>query len=256
MKSKGQILQKIKQASYRHLKRELTRLLDRKGRNCKNNRVVELPGHEIRLCALDCRACDPALAAGDRASTCGSFEPLHEKEEIKESLKKFLEERPVHELAIRFPDVAALLWTVVDDEDAQRGDLIPNALPTHSIFGVPIWVDNPEDLENVGAFLARLVKDHESANRLRAYLEREDGEQFDLFARVKEIADELKRAEDAVDPLRAELEGLRGQVAKIESDLEREVENSARLEKLAYDEKLLNTPLEARSTPWWLRWIG
>lgn len=224
MKSKGQILQKIKQASYRHLKRELSRLLSQRSFNCQNNRLVKLPQEigEIRVCALDCQICDPA--SDDRAKSCGLFEPKHDKDEIRESLKRFFLERPVNELAVRFPDVAALLWTILDDSDPQRGDLLPDACPTHSLFGVPLWVDKEEDLQGVREYLERLSRDHESIKSIRlmlneALLEEEEGsEDFDPAYRVRELLRDYKEEQERSSRLASQVRELEIAVSNLISD--------------------------------------
>ena len=58
---------------------------------------------------------------------------------------------PVAEIAVRFPDVAARLWVLVENGtgDPQEAPLLPGALPTDEFFGVQLWVDSEEELDTL-----------------------------------------------------------------------------------------------------------
>jgi len=143
MKSKGQVAQKFKQAQFRHLKKELGRLLKRQAPNCKNNRVLALDIGPVGICSLDCQVCD--VRFHDRAPDCEDWEPRHQKEEIKQSLKDFFQKKTVPEIAVRFPDVAALLWVLAEEkeDDPQAGPL----LPTRDVLGVEVLVEEAGQME-------------------------------------------------------------------------------------------------------------
>lgn len=114
MRTSGQVLQKMKQAQFRHIKREIRRLLKQTPSNCKLNRTLDLDIGPVGVCSLDCEVCDPRF--GDRSQECGKWEARHQKEEIKASLKDFFKTRDRADIAVRFPDVAALLWVLGEEK--------------------------------------------------------------------------------------------------------------------------------------------
>lgn len=130
MKKAGEVGQKLKQVKYRHIKRELEKLLEKKSVNCRfnyflkpgtqnENKLINLLGGGVYTCKcpdLDSRICDNRLEDKDSANTCPYFSLRHDKDKIKESLKDFFKDRSVSEIAIRFPDVASLLWVLEDDD--------------------------------------------------------------------------------------------------------------------------------------------
>jgi hypothetical protein len=144
MKTAGQVAQKLKQVRFRHLKRELIRLLRVSGENCVNSRRVKTPTGHMRICVKDNQTCDALVE--DRADSCGMFQQSHTREEIKESLQTFFRERPTHEVSVRFPDVAALMWALQDPDDPQAGAMFPGALPCPTFFGIEVWIDSPGEV--------------------------------------------------------------------------------------------------------------
>lgn len=130
MKTSGEVGQKLKQVKFRHIKRELEKLLETKSVNCRfnyflkpgtqnDNKLINLLGGGVHICKcpdLDSRICDNRLEDKDNATTCPYFSLRHDKEKIKESLKEFFKGRSISEIAIRFPDVASLLWVLEDDD--------------------------------------------------------------------------------------------------------------------------------------------
>lgn len=157
MKGEGQISQKAKQLRFRHLKRELDRLLAQTSRNCEYNTLVTGLSGTLGVCRLDCKTCDPNVT--DRADSCGSFKALLEKDKIKESLKTFFETRPPEEIAVRFPDVAALQWVL----DPGEGSLFP--APVATLFGVPVWVETEDELKEMRRIFSELEKTQEGLLR-------------------------------------------------------------------------------------------
>lgn len=144
MRTEGQIHHKLQQAQYRHLKKELSRLLRRSPGNCVFNRQTLLPLGKVGVCSKDCQTCDPVI--NDRSVECPLYELAHDKDALKESLTTFFRERTVPEIAIRFPDVAALLWVLVGEDSAQRGALISDAIPVTTLYGIPLWVDTQAEV--------------------------------------------------------------------------------------------------------------
>lgn len=118
MKTSGQVAQKMKQARFRHLKRELENLLKVAPRNCIHNTPIKTHRGYVGVCALDVETCDSEVK--DRSKGCSDFEAPRTKEEIKTSLKKFFETGTIPEIAVRFTDVAALLWVLSDEDETFR----------------------------------------------------------------------------------------------------------------------------------------
>jgi len=130
MRKAGEVGQKLKQVKFRHIKRELEKLLEKKSVNCRfnyflkpgttnTNQLLSLLGGGIHICKcpdLDSRICDPRLEDEDASQKCPFFSLRHDKEYIKDSLKEFFKEKGIAEVSIRFPDLASLLW-VLDDDD-------------------------------------------------------------------------------------------------------------------------------------------
>lgn len=136
MKKSGEVAQKLKQTKFRHIKRELEKLLSTSYRNCRfnyfltpegenKNRLLSFLGGGVYTCRcpdLSQRLCDARLEDEDSAKTCKYFALRHDKESLKESLKEFFEERTIAEIAIRFPDAASLLWVLSEEYDNASGD--------------------------------------------------------------------------------------------------------------------------------------
>lgn len=130
MKKAGEVGQKLKQVKFRHIKRELEKLLETKAVNCRfnyflkpgtvnQNKLISLLGGGVHICKcpdLESRICDSRLEDVDGAASCPYFSLRHDKEKIKDSLKEFFKERSTAEISIRFPDVASLLWVLEDDD--------------------------------------------------------------------------------------------------------------------------------------------
>ena len=153
MRPRGQIHQKLKQVRFRHLKKELSRLLRRAPTNCEHNQQVG--PDKLGVCSLDCKVCDGQQ--GDRAPQCAVFSPRYEKEGVKDSLNAFFDNRPIHEISVLFPDLAALAW-VLRDEGLEEIEPLTDQELLH-LDGVPLWADTPEQREilkeNLGFLQAR-----------------------------------------------------------------------------------------------------
>jgi len=83
------------------------------------NNLISLLSGGVYICKcpdLESRICDARLEDKDAATTCPYFSLRHDKDKIKESLKEHFKGRTVSEIAIRFPDVASLLWVLEDDD--------------------------------------------------------------------------------------------------------------------------------------------
>ena len=124
MKTEGQVRHKLQQVTYRHLQRAIRTKLSRRPENCVHNRRVKLPviEDEIRFCSVredsdgDALACDECYEGIEQAARCSEFECAHTKDSVKDEFTEFLRGSDVATIAAQYPDVAALLWTL-DDED-------------------------------------------------------------------------------------------------------------------------------------------
>lgn len=239
MKTRGQIAQKLKQTKFRHIKREVRSLLRRSAPNCKNNRSLDLEIGPVGVCALDCEVCDARF--GDRAPQCEKWDPRYDSGEVKESLRNFFQTRSVAEIAVRFPDVAALLWVLIEDgaDDPQESVFFPGALLTDEFFGVELWVDHDEQLENLREASKPLLAAQETVQTLA----RELGAMPDtLLSKVRILQEDVSRSNSEVNDLLREREELEAKVSVMGEERQRRDDEIARLKSQV-------STTEAR--PWW-----
>lgn len=125
MKTKGSIKHKLKQVRHRLLQKAIRNSLSKKPCNCKHSGLVRGNCSEplFYVCLLDADTpqewegtiCDPSIP-----NTCPFFKPYKEREEIEESFNaKFdslLKEGDMGKLASFYPDVAALVWVLSEEE--------------------------------------------------------------------------------------------------------------------------------------------
>lgn len=182
MRSSGQIQQKLKQVRFRHYKKEAADLLRQAPKNCVNNIMVEGAQTPIRVCKLDFQVCD--AKGQDRSGSCGKFAQTHGREEVKKSLHDFFSGRSVSDIAVRYPDVAALLWVldgeVLEDEELPGGreDYFPGSVLVGTYFGVQLWANSESDSQ----ILRETISSREAASARVAYLEHSHTRiQKDLF---------------------------------------------------------------------------
>jgi hypothetical protein len=74
---------------------------------------------------------------------------------IKKELREFFSAAPLHEIAQRFPDVAALLWVLAERDDE---DLIPEGTLVGSLDGVFLWADTAEKADRARDVLDTLIE--------------------------------------------------------------------------------------------------
>ena len=129
MKSKGQIIHKVKQVRFRYLKKFIDKCLSQTSSNCLHNRptlIAQSDVDKVCLCGFQMeekgwvgKVCDKRLNP-ELAKGCSIFEPLKSKEELKSEFNSSLEVLPIPVLASKFPDLAALLWVL--EEDVEEKD--------------------------------------------------------------------------------------------------------------------------------------
>lgn len=116
MKNDSAIRHKIKQVKFRHLKKEIENLLKPLPNNCSNN----ITGEKFCRCGLQDQPiliCDNKYHGDKVAESCPNFTPIYNKDKIKESLNNFFINSSVPDIAKRYPDMAALLWTLDSPEN-------------------------------------------------------------------------------------------------------------------------------------------
>jgi hypothetical protein len=145
VKSAGAIKHKLNQVRFRHMKKRIEAELRRAPGNCTFNAVVQPPtspdgevrnghGFGVGLCLYGAgdpstwkpTFCDERVDGGARAKDCGLFCPRKSKDRVKEEFRRELDGMTLPEVAFRYPDMAALIW-VLDEEDipeveADEGD--------------------------------------------------------------------------------------------------------------------------------------
>ena len=130
MKTKGQLIQKIKQVKFRYMKKFIDKCLAKSSPNCVYNRPssfssegvkdVCLCGHNIETQSWVATPCDKRVNPS-RATECTYFVALNTKEELKEEFNTSLDSLPLPAIASKFPDLAALLWVLSDDLEGDDG---------------------------------------------------------------------------------------------------------------------------------------
>lgn len=119
MKTEGAVRHKLQQAGYRHLKRVIRRRLSRRPENCENNLVAGpfSRGETFRVCGLrpagaPLSPCDEAHGGLEKAAGCPYFKPTATEQGVREEFRTFLRDAPFGEVALLYPDLAALRWVL------------------------------------------------------------------------------------------------------------------------------------------------
>ena len=132
MKSEAGIRHKIGQAQFRHLKRALRKVGARRPETCAHHERLSLPGFgDVGFCGKEEGAthapCDARFGGVERAARCPLWEPAVTEDSVRETFKAYWASGPtLAEVAERFPDVGALLWTISTDPD--------NPIPPEMVF--------------------------------------------------------------------------------------------------------------------------
>lgn len=80
--------------------------------------------------------------------------PKDEVAEIKSEVKEFFQTAPLHEIAAKYPDVAALLW-VLDARDSNP--LVPGGTLVGRMDGVVLWADTESEADHARSAIDQLV---------------------------------------------------------------------------------------------------
>ena len=130
MKSEGTIRHKLKQVRFRHLKRKIESVLGHRPENCAHNIPFDAGDDVVRVCAVqiditDRRGvvCDERFGGCARAAKCPPFTPARSKDQVRSEFYADLVGMTLPEIAYNYPDMAALLWVLSDDDvDTQAFD--------------------------------------------------------------------------------------------------------------------------------------
>ena len=220
MKSAGQIYQKLKQARFRHIKKEVEALLKKTSRNCSHfSPLPELP-NPLGICKLDYRVCGK-----ERSANCEDFAHLHGREAIKGSLQEFFSKRDIADIAVRFPDVAALLWVLEGEtfeDDPHEGDdedYVSGSVLVGTFYGLQVWVNTERDSQVFVAWVESLTGKVRDLEQRVADLEGEcthlEGQKRNLVEESVKNIEALnayrsvaETSEKIILELRAQLDGL------------------------------------------------
>lgn len=121
MKSEGQLRHKIKQVTFRHLKRALEDGLSVRPCNCKFNMQLQGGGSPLAFCGLSgtdtgtYTVCDEKFKGREKAQNCQLFQLRRSKDEIRSEFDTRLRTKEIHTLAADYPDLVALLWVLDTD---------------------------------------------------------------------------------------------------------------------------------------------
>lgn len=125
MKGEGAIKQKLKQARFRSIKREVRRLTSKKPSNCKHSGLVR--GHAgeplFHVCLLDAdkpEEWEGTICDASVPNTCPFFTPRQTKEEIEAQVNADLESGDMNLIASKYPHVATLLWVLAGVEEGDE----------------------------------------------------------------------------------------------------------------------------------------
>jgi len=117
MKDIGAIRQKLKQVLYRHRKKHIQDRLSVEPGNCKHNLELQgLPMGPVFICGGTCQGVVCDINHNNPSENCGFFEPAWEVDEIKVTFDQELSEKSVAEVAREYPDAAALMWVLEEEE--------------------------------------------------------------------------------------------------------------------------------------------
>jgi len=157
VKTEGQVKQKVKQVVFRHRKEYVRRGLAQIPDNCGHNRVVHLPQHTgnratIRVCGLENNdvVCDASMGGDAQARGCPHFKCQNTSNSLKTQFNIQLglngETVEIGYIAKEYPDVAALMWVMGPDKNANREEPEEEEDPQGNILAFFGDAEEPENL--------------------------------------------------------------------------------------------------------------
>lgn len=210
-KGDGEIRQKLKQVRFRHLKREIESCVKVTARNCIHNVPLQVRGVEVGFCALKHVICDVAEGK-DHAQECPNFGLRASKDEVKAAFQSLMD-APVHEVAAKYPDIAALTW-VLESEPAT--DLFPGSTLVGSVNGVLLWADTESEAKAASVEIDTLVGTSQSIAAVLSQMEDLDGHIDDLSEQVgssqrhvDHIEGQIRLMQDVIDNFLKEIDAAK-----------------------------------------------
>lgn len=121
MKTPGAIKHKLNQVRFRYMKKRIESELRQVPGNCLYNAQMPVGASLCLYGAGDpvtweSTYCDEQVDGGERAKGCSLFCSRRTMAEVKDSFRQDLEEMTLPEVAAQYPDMAALIW-VLGEED-------------------------------------------------------------------------------------------------------------------------------------------
>lgn len=241
MKPEGAVRQKLKQVRFRHAKRELDAALTRTSSTCEHNAILDVFGvGEVGVCTLNRGVVCDAARDTDLAIGCASYSCKYTRDGMKEALNGAFN-APISEVAVKYPDAAALMWVLTDERPTDVPPVLMNdpfgesGVLVGTFFGVQVWAGSVGERAMLATALNDLV---ESEARWRREVAQKDKtnhalqEEFDamredvqavfaksvqvatalaaleadLNGRVQELEDALRRTTEERDALQARLD--------------------------------------------------
>lgn len=121
MKSGKEVRERLKQASFYHLKKILKRRLKETAVNCAHREVLDYDEGRIGVCGIrgetGISVCDARVEGCDHAATCDWFVLVEDKDAIKEAWEDMLAGDPGEIAALGYSDLAALRWVLGDESE-------------------------------------------------------------------------------------------------------------------------------------------
>lgn len=219
MKPEGAVRQKLKQVRFRHAKRELDVALTRTPATCEHNAVLDIPGvGEVGMCALTRGIVCDAGRGADLAPGCATYSCKYTKEGMKEVLEAAFD-APIPEVAAKYPDAAALMWVLTDENLSDPAPTFmtdpfgESGVLVGTFFGVQVWAGSVGERGLLATALNDLV---ESEVRLRHEVALKDEAAQTLQTELGSVQEGVQVARDTLATLEAE---LKGQVRALEDAL-------------------------------------
>lgn len=224
MKPEGAVRQKLKQVRFRHAKRELDDALTRTPATCEHNAVLDVPGvGEVGMCSLTRGVVCDAGRGADLAPGCATYSCKYTKEGMKEVLEAAFT-APIPEVAAKYPDAAALMWVLTDENLSDPAPTFmsdpfgESGVLVGTFFGVQVWAGSVGERGLLATALNDLV---ESEVRLRHEVALKDEATQTLQTELDSVQEGVQGARDTLATLEAE---LKGQVQALEDALRRVTE--------------------------------
>ena len=155
MKPEGSVRHKLKQVRFRYLKKELEQSLAVCSKNCMWNQTVSVGTTSVGMCGHGKFArtlCDDKSFDGANPSECHEYKSRISKAEVKDAFYGQLNNATLPEIAYRYPDMAALLWVLSEDDDVPEHDPEEFIIttPTKTVY---VEVQKPQPVQPVQPFM-------------------------------------------------------------------------------------------------------